>query len=260
MTPFAIIHIPHAATDIPSEQRDSLTLSTDALQRELLVMTDWYTDELFSVEPSLATVVRYPFSRLVCDPERFVTDAEEPMAKKGMGAIYTRTTEGVPLRNKLSDSMREETLRQFYFPHHKRITEAVGAALQNNSYCLIIDAHSFSSMPLPHEDDQSTPRPDICIGTDDFHTPHEIVSIAERLFSEAGWKVKTNSPFSGAFVPTDFYRKERRVFAIMFEINRSLYMNESNGDKLSSFETFSRSLGATLRHFIAALPQLHLIR
>ena len=80
-----VLHVPHSSRHVPALERHSLLLSDDALQQELLHMTDAYTDELFSL-PHAATV-RYPVSRLVADPERFADDAEEVMTKVGMGVI-----------------------------------------------------------------------------------------------------------------------------------------------------------------------------
>jgi hypothetical protein len=37
--------------------------------------------------------------------------------------------------------------------------------------CLIVDCHSFASVALPYELDQTSERADICVGTDSFHTP-----------------------------------------------------------------------------------------
>jgi N-formylglutamate deformylase len=50
-----------------------------------------YVDELFSWLGDRA--VMFGVSRLVVDPERFVDDDQEAMASKGMGVIYTRTSD-----------------------------------------------------------------------------------------------------------------------------------------------------------------------
>ena len=88
-----IIHIPHASTFIPPEYRDAF--DPEKLTRELAVMTDWYTDELFASD---APRVVFPVSRLVCDPERFRDDAEEVMSTIGMGSVYTNCSDGTLLR------------------------------------------------------------------------------------------------------------------------------------------------------------------
>jgi len=41
----------------------------------------------------------FPVSRLVVDVERFPDDEDEPMAGRGMGAVYTRLSSGERLRD-----------------------------------------------------------------------------------------------------------------------------------------------------------------
>src|SRR5271169_3454801 len=97
-SPIAILHIPHASRLVPEEERQTFRLDDATLNSELLHMTDAYTDELFPVTPVEAARVLLPVSRLVCDVERFPSDEDEPMAARGMGAIYTRTSMGEVLR------------------------------------------------------------------------------------------------------------------------------------------------------------------
>ena len=75
---------------VPQDIRKSFVLTQEELDHELLLMTDRYTDELFTLPPGLAKMVIYPVSRLVADPERFPDDHEEPMSKVEMGVIYTK--------------------------------------------------------------------------------------------------------------------------------------------------------------------------
>ena len=86
-------------------------------------------------------------------------------------------------------------------------------------------------MPLPYETDQSLDRPDICIGTDDFHTPDWLTNKFATLFQNREYSTEINRPFSGSLVPSNFYQKNREVLSIMVEVNRRLYMNEETGKK-----------------------------
>jgi hypothetical protein len=54
-------------------------------------MTDAFTAELFPPSALEAQRFVFPVSRLVCDVERFPHDADEPMAARGMGAVYSAT-------------------------------------------------------------------------------------------------------------------------------------------------------------------------
>jgi hypothetical protein len=65
-------------------------------------MTDHHTLALFSDGESDVQVVRAPVSRLVVNVEHFAKDEEEFMASRGMGAIYTVTSQLNPLRRRLT--------------------------------------------------------------------------------------------------------------------------------------------------------------
>lgn len=90
-------------------------------------------------------------------------------------------------------------------------------------------------MPLPYESNQIQPRPDICIGTDAFHTPPPVRDTAVSTTRDLGWSVAVDRPFAGAIVPLSHYRRDSRVASVMVEVNRQLYMDESTGGRLAAF-------------------------
>jgi N-formylglutamate amidohydrolase len=234
-SPNVILHIPHSSRHIPPEERAQLAPDDRTLALELLRMTDAFTDELFAPTSFEAARVIFPVSRLVCDVERFPDDAHEPMALQGMGAVYVKTPDGQPLREQLTLAERTRIMEAWYSPHHQKLTQTVDDVIADGKNCIIVDCHSFSSRPLLHEPDQEPIRPDICIGTDDWHTPARLRNELVAAASNAGFSVLVDRPFAGALVPAKHYRREPKVQAIMIEINRSLYMDEQNGNPLPSF-------------------------
>lgn len=249
--PLTVVHIPHASQVIPTDVRATFVVSPQTLAAELLRMTDHFTDELFRLPSALATSVEFSVSRLVVDPERFPDDAVESMAAKGMGAVYTRTSDGAPLRSqRFSAGERAKLMARYYEPHHQRLSDAVAAALAARDRCLLIDGHSFAATPYPHEPDQSPRRPDICIGTDDYHTPAWLPDLAVTLFRDQGFAVEVNRPFAGTLVPSGVYRRDARVWSVMIEVNRSLYMDERTAQKRAGFGEFACQMRATLDRLI----------
>jgi len=251
MPPALVLHIPHASLVVPSDVAAGFLLTPEQIEHELLVMTDHYTHELFALPSDLATTVAFPVSRIIVDPERFTEDADEAMARKGMGVIYERTASGQPLRRPPSAPERRGLLARFYEPHHAALTTAVQAALDAHGACLVLDGHSFPARALPYEDDQSCDRPDICIGTDTTHTPAWLRDFALRTFKELGWSVAVDRPFAGALVPMRFYGKERRVRALMVEVNRGLYVDEQSGAKLPGFDGVRERVEGAVRGIAA---------
>lgn len=234
--PALVVHVPHASLAIPDDVAATLLLRGTELDRELLVMTDRYTDALFSVPGVAATHVVFPVSRLVVDPERFERDEDEPMAARGMGVVYERTSDGRRLRERPSPEARALLLDRFYRPHHAALERAVSAALEAHGRCLLVDAHSFPSKPLPYEDDQDPDRPEICVGTDAFHTPAWLRDAAVEAFRDEGLRVAIDRPFAGALVPAAHHRKVPAVRSVMIEVNRALYMDEATGARGRRFD------------------------
>jgi N-formylglutamate amidohydrolase len=244
-----ILHIPHSSRLIPEEYREDFLISEEMLNKELLIMTDAFTDELFALKGIEKLV--FPVSRLLVDPERFADDSVEQMAEVGMGVIYTRTSSGKKLKKDYAPEQRERLLKRYYFSHHEKLTQKVEETLKNFNKCLVIDCHSFSSVPLSHEPDQNPNRPDICIGTDKFHTSEDLSKKLQVACKNTGLKSKFNSPFSGSLVPTKLYQKDARVQSIMIEVNRKLYMNEKTGEKTQNFNDFKQTLALIVKNLLA---------
>jgi N-formylglutamate amidohydrolase len=239
----AVLHIPHSSRHVPAEERQVILLDDAALNHELLRMTDAYTDELFPVTPFEAGRVVFPVSRLVCDVERFPSDEDEPMASRGMGVFYTRSSTGSMLRAQPSPALRQSLLDRWYWPHHSKLERMVSDVVTELGRCLIIDCHSFPSVALSYELDQREERADFCIGTDAFHTPAVIRDAMVTAVKEAGYSVAVDAPFAGALVPMSSYRKDDRVLSVMIEVNRRLYVDEQSGRKGPDFDQVHAAVG-----------------
>lgn len=241
--PWVVLHIPHDSTVIPDQVRPQFLLSDQELNRELQRMTDHFTHALFADPCDEASVIRAPVSRLVVDVERFAQDDQEPMAARGMGVIYEMTSHLTPLRRRLSPEEREELMRTWYYPHHDRLEAAVADVLDRHGRCLVIDGHSFPAHALPYEQgDSSISRPDICIGSDPYHTPRELERAFVEAFSRDGWRVAVNEPFSGALVPASRYCKDPRVMAVMVEVNRNLYLDSTTFEPKPEFHRIAAAI------------------
>lgn len=214
-----IFHIPHSSPIIPD---NSFFVNDQIMQDEMNLLTDWATEKIYDV-PGGANVTAH-FNRVFCDVER-LPDKDESMYLKGMGIYYTLTDDGALLRTE-NENHKKRIIENFYIPHHQKLTDAVGNKLKSGEITIIFDCHSFSSVPLRRELQQELNRPDICLGTDEYHTPSWLIDTLTSHFENHGFTVALNKPYVGTIVPLSYYRKEKRVLSIMIEINKKLYMNE----------------------------------
>jgi len=248
-----ILHVPHSSTRIPDEVRANIELSDEELDQELLRITDSFTDQVAATaaeaSPITPWIFRNNLSRLVIDPERF-TDEREELLAVGMGAVYTRTSQKQPLRDETifhpGSPAWAQLIDDYFTPYARALQQLVNERLEAYGEVSIIDVHSFPSTALPYELHAELSRPEICIGTDHFHTPDNLTHQMVEAFKNFG-RVGVNEPFIGTYVPLEQYGIDQRVKSVMIEIRRDLYMDEATGEpKVDVIKALAAMLGAAL--------------
>lgn len=221
-----VLHVPHASTWIPDEVRAGIVLNDKELAADVQAITDADTDLIAEGAAGQAAVRPWCFvnraSRLVIDPERFPDEREE-LSGVGMGAVYERTTTGAVLRTP-TEVERKALIDEFYTPYSEAIAGVVRERLSAVGKVTIIDVHSYPVVKLPYELHGDGPRPEVCIGTDAFHTSPELEIAATSAVAAAvpAGEVGANSPFIGCYVPLEYYEQNPAVESVMLEIRRDV--------------------------------------
>lgn len=144
------------------------------------------------------------------------TDKRGPVI--GMGPVYLRTTEKRDLRS--PDPADDERLMdEYYWLYARALEDLVGERIEEAGETLIIDLHSYPRDPLPYELHADQARPELCIGTDEFHAPKTSVKAAMAAWSGS---IEMNEPFSGSYVPDRYFETDNRVRSMMLEIRRDI--------------------------------------
>jgi N-formylglutamate amidohydrolase len=144
-------------------------------------------------------------------------------------------------------------MARHYWPHHHRLDASAAARLARFGRCLVLDAHSFPTGPLPTQL-AFGPSPEIGIGTQPGHTPPALRDLAIDFFRTHGYSVGVDVPFSGAMVPNGCFNREPRLWSVMIEVRRDLYMDESTGERHDGFartQAVLAELHAVLARFAA---------
>ncbi|HRP37853.1 MAG TPA: N-formylglutamate amidohydrolase [Candidatus Dojkabacteria bacterium] len=237
-----ILHIPHSSTNIPL--KDGYIVDDIFLEKEMLKLTDWYTEDLFYSDEDELIIA--PFSRIFCDPERFTDDSQEIMAQYGMGVLYEKSDDGEIIRE-VTQELKEKVLNDYYWKHHNRLSNAVNNQLKQFEKALILDCHSYPSKPLKRDLDKNPERPDFNIGTDPFHTSQKLIDVSVSFFNNAGYTLGIDWPYKGSIVPLEHYQKNNNVQTIMLEINRALYLNEPGNEKSERYSEIKRVTGEFIK-------------
>jgi N-formylglutamate amidohydrolase len=156
------------------------------------------------------------------------------MEQVGMGAVYTRTSDGRPLRDP-DDAEREALLERWFRPYTDALATAVAQVADRHGACTLIDLHSYPAEALPYELPPTEPRPPVCIGTDDFHTPGWLVDLVSGACDLHGFDWELDVPFAGTYTPLWAYGKDERVRSVMLEVRRDLYLDEATASPHDRF-------------------------
>ena len=220
-----VLHAPHGSRFIPDDLLHAYLVDATELDRERNLMTDHFTDELVeaTVRASGASAIVNRLSRFVVDVERFPDEREEMLAV-GMGAFYTHGSQGQRIRH--DSVMTEPALRKFFDAYSLAFTELVQRTVDAHGRAIIIDVHSYPTLPLPYEVHADEPRPELDVGADDTHTSAELLGVVREAFGHLA--VGVNESFHGTYVPLRFYdARDTRVQSVMLEIRRDVYMDEA---------------------------------
>ena len=125
-------------------------------------------------------------------------------------------------------------MARHYWPHHRALDAASAARLARFGRCVILDAHSYPTGPLPTQL-ASGPTPEIGVGTQPGHTPPDLRDLAVGFFRARGYTVGVDVPFSGAMVPNACFGRDPRLWSVMIEVRRDLYMDEATGERHAGF-------------------------
>ena len=249
-----ILHVPHASQLIPDDVRTGILLDDHdhdhdhELELELRAMTDVHTD---LIAARAAELVHGPrpwmftnrLSRLVVDPERF-PDEREVMNAAGMGAVYTRTSTGEPLRDD-DPQQRAALISTRFDPYAAALAGLVDERLDATGHAVILDIHSYPRDPLPYELFADEARPEICLGCDENHTPPWLRSLAHDALAP-GWGVGVNRPFHGTYVPLRHYGCDDRVTSLMLEIRRDTYVRPDGGPDQDAIMRLAGAIAALI--------------
>ena len=217
-----IIHIPHASLKVPTEFKNNLLVDEEYFNKENIFISDYLVDKF--IPNNFNNIIKFKYSRMFCDVERYLDDSKEEMSKYGMGVLYTKDSNSKVFVNRQKD---EKLTIDLYKKHHEELDNMVERILSKYNNCFIIDLHSFSD-EFVYKMFNKKNNPDICIGINNNYNK-ELLEKTINHFNSYGYSIKINYPYSGSIISNRF----PKVNSMMIEINKRIYLNNQNNfDKL----------------------------
>lgn len=220
-----LIHIPHASLELPQEFFENITVDKDYIQEENIFISDYLIDNFIPSDDSFY-IIKFNYSRLFCDVERFNDDEKEVMSERGMGVVYTKDSNGEDFI-KFNNDYKDRVINNYYEIHHKKLDNLTEQIVNKYGKCLIIDLHSFSD-EFVEKMFNYRDNPDICIGYDSNFTDKDTLIFLQEHFTKYGYSVNVNYPYCGTIVPNKYFNNHNsKVNSVMIEINKRIYLDNN---------------------------------
>lgn len=236
---------------------------------------DAYLDSLFKTAINIgAPLLSARFPRCFVDVNRAPDELppvwrEEDEAPKpstaraeaGFGVIPLMIAQNKPIyRTPLPRDVALERLHHLYNPYHAALQTLIDTSLARFGRAIVIDCHSMPGFAA-----MGARRADIVLGDRyGLSCQASTISIIERAFIQAAYKVMRNSPYAGGFVTTHYGRSaqdpQRAVETVQIEINRDLYLNPVTlKPKTGPFQILSRNLEDIISQIITGFEAQDLL-
>lgn len=177
--------------------------------------------------------------------------AMNPRIMAGLGVIPRVVSQGRSIHDRpMPQAEAESRLVRFWHPYHRALAGLIDEALGRFGGALLIDMHSMPRDALVH---LPRPRPDMVLGDRNgvSAAPRISAAVADAVERE-GFRLRRNSPFSGAYIAAAYGRPRDNVHVVQLELDRSLYMDERLIEPRADFALFQ----ARFARVVARLARL----
>lgn len=229
---YLLVHIPHSSLMIPNECKKRLIKNVND---ENIFISDYLVDKL--VGKKIKTI-RFKYSRLFCDVERFNSD-NEIMNKYGMGVVYNKDSNGKKFIV-YEVEYKNNIIENYYNRHHDMLNKKVSNTIDKYNKCILVDLHSFSDLFIKKMFGKDG-APDVCIGVENKYTSKLLVEQTVKHFKKYNYSVKVNYPYEGSIIPNKYFTVyDERLDIIMIELNKRIYLNNNNKLNKKKFNKLKR--------------------
>lgn len=246
-----ILSIPHSGKIFPAEFLEKIKTDEKILHGNEDIMVDELLEKAVN---SGICAIKMNISRVFVDVNRDKAELDAGMfvdypfeensirskrCRYGIGVIHrvdSASNEIYPAPIYYEETL--ERIKKIYDVYHKKLNSLINSVIRKFGFCLVLDAHSMPSKICTIVDTDK--KIDFCLG-DLFEQscPQKISKFFATKLEKAGFNVSYNIPYSGAFITFNYCQPRKKIYTLQLEINRAIYIDESNCEKNNNFQLVS---------------------
>lgn len=179
--------------------------------------------------------------------------ALNPRIMAGLGVIPRVVSQGRAIYDRpIPRAEAERRIDRFWRPYHHALSGLIDEAVARFGGAVLIDMHSMPRDALAH---LPRPRPEFVLGDRNGGSASaRIATEAAAAIQAEGFRLRRNSPFSGAYIAETYGRPRLNVHVLQLELDRSLYMNERMVEPRVDFGAFAARFDRILKQLANLRP------
>lgn len=254
-----IIDSPHSGTEYP------LDFNHQADFAKLRQAEDTYVDELYEYVSSIGGIfLEAKFPRSYIDLNRSETDFMfddlnenhnnaskikfSPTIKSelGIGLVWLKTPpNGEPMyKDKITLKQLMDRVNIYHRPYHRKLKNILENTYNKFGKFYHVNAHSMQNQATAMSDQpEGTIRPDFVIGDREGTTcERKFTDLIVDFLRGLNYSVDINKPYKGMELVKAYSDPLQNMNSVQIEVNRKLYMNEENREKIDNFKILQKDL------------------
>jgi N-formylglutamate deformylase len=256
-----VFNSPHSGNEYPEALVSRSRLDPHALRAS----EDALVDQLFQSAPKfgaplLAATAPRAWVDLNRGPAEFdpaliegvKTSGLNQRIAAGLGVVPRIVSEGEPIYDgKISLSDAEARVNNFHTPYHRVLDSLLRRARDKFGIAILFDCHSMPSEALRAAPKVRGRLPEIVLG-DRFgaSSARHIAAATQSAFEAQDFIVARNAPFAGGYITQRYGRPSRGLHAIQIEIDRGIYLDETQVKPGPDFDSVTSRLSSVIERLV----------
>lgn len=265
MTAPVLFASPHSGNVYPDDMKGALCVPLAAIRQT----EDAFVETLFAAAPEQgAMLMAATYARSVADLNRDPRELDPGMfsdgvprpcglptarVEAGLGCLPRVAARGEAIyARQLTRAEGEARLSGIHDVYHQRLTTELATLREQYGQAILIDCHS-----MPSTQPGRRHLADIVLG-DRFGSSCDprLTGRVERAFRAHGFTVARNAPYAGGFTTRRYGRPKRGLHALQIEINRALYMDETEISPVPGFDRVRDAVTAIIGEILSVGRQI----
>ena len=263
-----VVDVSRSGREYPTDMRSPVSFTS------IHDNVSMYVDEIWEDTPKYGGTMLYAlFPHMYIDANRHELDLDEALlaepwpvelqptsSKTGLGLLKSKSRYGEAVQEKkFTRAEVEDRMDRYYRPYHRELKSIVDSMKAESNTVYHLSCHCMSAVGAPTHRDAGQERADFCLGNisdGEVTSSTDFIEFVAETIRAQGFTCTVNTPYSGGEINRRHGDPENGVESILFEINKSRFMDVDTFRKTDGFDAIKNGVNVVLETLASELKKV----